>query len=77
MLLFVLFLVPSVQPMPQQAAEVKVKATEFEYSTIKTLLNLLQVMLGSACVLEAVGSDGTLDERNLERWVIWLFFFFM
>ena len=68
MLLFVLFLLPSVQPMPQQAAEVKVKATEFEYSTIKTLLNLLQVMLGSACVLEAVGSDGTLDERMLERW---------
>ena len=39
--------------------------------------DLLQVMLGSACVLEAVGSDGTLDERNLERWVIWLFFFFI
>ena len=28
----------------------------------------LQVMLGSACVLEALGSDGTLDERKVERW---------
>merc|ERR1712181_153247 len=46
MLLFMLFLLPSVQPMPQQADE---------------------VMLGSACVLESLGLDGTLDERKAER----------
>ena len=25
-------------------------------------------MLGSACVLESLGSDGTLDQRRAERW---------
>ena len=120
MLLFVLFLVPSVQPMPQQADEVKVKPNLMKrlslifyifknifwqgslnsqrsklilfallnlclsvmllfsenslYKDRRTLFNLcFQVILGSACVLEALGSDGTLDERKVERWVIGCF----
>jgi len=48
MLLFMLFLLPSAQPMPQRADE---------------------ALLGSACVLESLGSDGTLDERKAERCV--------